>query len=592
MTNAIVQKESLTNKISSASTSYSISTDEYTVNHDSEPQWTKNGKARHFCINMLSAVYALILTMVAFVIEISPTWRSPDMWLAYSIFCVSMYTVAVAYFTYLYLFVLYPNIINSCIFYLFRRGYIKSTGDWILDEPVYNGEGAGTMYLRVGTLFFGSMGSVLWGTEVLLCFFENQRHGIYVVKYLLAVVFTYMQMHFIFSNSKVSNGSLKAQTRKKFQISLKRSNIIAKFGLMHSVAVNLWTWLSICLIKSSIKHAKKEIKYAEEEAHNNKTKTEILTTWSSDFTTDDFAPHDKQLRAIIKLGSNSDLLLTSLVEFSLIAAVICFIIWKNDDPNPGESPKKAKKRSIRFDCSGTSVGIFIGVIFHIISTIVIGMHGILIKSHKSTAADLLVGFTDLLMFLVCLLACLLAFYQMRKLQYRLHAHGEVIDDILLIVGLAGECVYSCAGMDLYLNDRLTKQTVSWITIPSFVLRISEVLVQTVFILFASRMRCYTYSNQENHPGKQVITFLLVCNINLFIYHTFETMESNFGFPVKLPDNYSVMLSIASPIVVFYRFHSSACLAEIWKHTYSRKHHHNHDHDAIDLEEKHVIVNKL
>ncbi|EGT34563.1 hypothetical protein CAEBREN_23305 [Caenorhabditis brenneri] len=560
--------ESLTNKISSASTSYSISTDEYTVNHDSEPQWTKNGKARHFCINMLSSVYALILTMVAFVIEISPTWRSPDMWLAYSIFCVSMYTVAVAYFAYLYLFVLYPNIINSCIFYLFRRGYIKSTGDWILDEPVYNGEGAGTMYLRVGTLFFGSMGSVLWGTEVLLCFFENQRHGIYVVKYLLAVVFTYMQMHFIFSNSKIS---------------LKRSNIIAKFGLMHSVAVNLWTWLSICLIKS-VSPSRKVFPGLQRKSW--------ITEHQTHFTTDDFAPHDKQLRAIIKLGSNSDLLLTSLVEFSLIAAVICFIIWKNDDPNPGESPKKAKKRSIRFDCSGTSVGIFIGVIFHIISTIVIGMHGILIKSHKSTAADLLVGFTDLLMFLVCLLACLLAFYQMRKLQYRLHAHGEVIDDILLIVGLAGECVYSCAGMDLYLNDRLTKQTVSWITIPSFVLRISEVLVQTVFILFASRMRCYTYSNQENHPGKQVITFLLVCNINLFIYHTFETMESNFGFPVKLPDNYSVMLSIASPIVVFYRFHSSACLAEIWKHTYSRKHHHNHDHDTIDLEERHVIVDKL
>ncbi|EFO87647.1 hypothetical protein CRE_05543 [Caenorhabditis remanei] len=570
-----MQKESLKNKVSSASTSYTVSTEDY-INHDNEPQWTKNAKAKSFCINMLSSVYALILTMVAFVIEISPTWRSEEMWLPYSIFCVLMYTVAVAYFTYLYLFVLYPNVINTCIYFLFRKGYIMNPCKWILDEPVYNGEGAGTMYLRVGTLFFGSMGSVLWGTEILLCFFESQRHGIYVVKYALAVIFTYMQMHFIFSNSKIS---------------LKRTNIIAKFGLMHSVAVNLWTWLSICLIKSSIKHAKKEIKYAVEEA-KNKTRTETYTTWSYDFTMDDFGPHDKQLRAIIKLGSNSNLLLTCLVEFSLIAAVICFIIWKNDDPNPGESPKKEKKRSFRFDCSGTSTGIFLGIIIHIISTVVIGMHGILMKSQKSMAADLLVGFTDLLMFLVTLLACFLAFFQMRKLQYRIHSHGEVIDDILLIVGLAGECVYSCAGMDLYLNGRLTKQRVSWITIPSFVLRITEVLIQTVFILFASRMRCYNYATRESHPGKQVITFLLVCNINLFIYHTFETMESNFGFPVNLPDNYSVMLSIASPIVVFYRFHSSACLAEIWKHTYSRKHHEHLIHEPVDLAEKNVIVDKL
>ncbi|PIC22764.1 hypothetical protein B9Z55_016706 [Caenorhabditis nigoni] len=565
--------ESLKNKVSTASTSYSISTDVY-INHDNEPQWTRNSTAKSFCINMLCSIYALILTMVAFVIEISPTWRSEEMWLPYSIFCVLMYAVAVSYFIYLYLFVIYPNIINSCIYFLFRKGFLVDPGKWLRDEPIFNGEGAGTMYLRVGTLFFGSMGSVLWGTEVLLCFFENQRHGIYVVKYTLAVVFTYMQMHFIFSNSKIS---------------LKRSNIIAKFGLMHCVAVNLWTWLSICLIKSSIKHAKKEIKYAEEEAKNT-TKTEIFTKWSYDFTMDEFGPHDKQLRAIIKLGSNSELLLTCLVEFSLIAAVICFIIWKNDDPNPGESPKKEKKRSFRFDCSGTSTGIFLGIVVHIISTVVIGMHGILTKSHKTNAADLLVGYTDFLMFLVTLVACVLAFFQMRKLQYRLHAHGEVIDDILLIVGLAGECVYSCTGMDLYLNDRLTKQTVTWITIPSFVLRITEVLVQTVFILFASRMRCYTYSNREKQPGKQVITFLLVCNINLFIYHTFETMESNFGFPLKLPENYSVMLSIASPIVVFYRFHSSACLAEIWKHTYSRKHHHEQLIHEPTVEN--VVVKKL
>uniref|UniRef100_A0A1I7U4Q7 Otopetrin-2 n=1 Tax=Caenorhabditis tropicalis TaxID=1561998 RepID=A0A1I7U4Q7_9PELO len=515
MTNAIVQKESLKNKVSSASTSYTVSTDDY-INHDDEPQWTRNSNAKSFCINMLSSVYALILTMVAFVIEISPTWRSEEMWLPYTIFCVLMYAVAVAYFIYLYLFVLYPSIINNCIYYLFQRGYLQSPAKWVLDEPVYNGEGAGTMYLRVGTLYLT----------------ETKQH-----------------CREIRPNAFCRSQSL-------------------------DLAINL-----------SYKITKKEIKYAEEEA-KNKTKNEVFTTYSYDFTMDEFGPHDKQLRAIIKLGSNSNLLLTCLVEFSLIAAVICFIIWKNDDQ--GESPKKEKKRSVRFDCSGTTVGIFLGIIIHIISTVVIGMHGILMKSHKSTAADLLVGFTDLLMFLVTLIACLLAFYQMRKLQYRLHAHGEVIDDILLIVGLAGECVYSCAGMDLYLNDRLTKQTVSWITIPSFVLRITEVLVQTVFILFASRMRCYTNSNRENHPGKQVITFLLVCNINLFIYHTFETMESNFGFPVKLPENYSVMLSIASPIVVFYRFHSSACLAEIWKHTYSRKH---HEH-LINPEEKNVIVNKL
>lgn len=97
----------------------------------------------------MTAIYTLILIMVAFVIEISPTWRSEKMWLEYSIFCVLMYAVAVAYFLYLYLFVLYPNVINSCIYYLFKKATPRR---WLLDEPVFNGEGAGTMYLRVGAL--------------------------------------------------------------------------------------------------------------------------------------------------------------------------------------------------------------------------------------------------------------------------------------------------------------------------------------------------------------------------------------------------------------------------------------------------------
>lgn len=74
------------------------------------------------------------------------------MWLEYSIFCVLMYSVAVANFVYLYLFVLYPNIINTIIYHLFRMGLLKFPARYLLDEPVYNGEGAGTMYLKVGAL--------------------------------------------------------------------------------------------------------------------------------------------------------------------------------------------------------------------------------------------------------------------------------------------------------------------------------------------------------------------------------------------------------------------------------------------------------
>lgn len=121
-----------------------------------------------------------------------------------------------------------------------------------------------------------------------------------------------------------------------------------------------------------------------------------------------------------------------------------------------------------------------------------------------------------------------------------------------------------------------------------------------------RLRSLSASNISNQPGKQIVTFLVVCNINLFIYHTFESefsfffspfkrripskisaIESNFGFPHKMSSVYSALLNISSPLVVFYRFHSSACLAEIWKHAYSKKYNHSHNaHKSLD--DLHVV----
>lgn len=62
------------------------------------------------------------------------------------------------------------------------------------------------------------------------------------------------------------------------------------------------------------------------------------------------------------------------------------------------------------------------------------------------------------------------------------------------------------------------------------------------------------------------------------------MKSSFGFSNKAATQYNYIIYAVAPLLVFYRwapfqwfsstskfrFHSSACLAEIWKHTYSTK----------------------
>ncbi|KAF1752308.1 hypothetical protein GCK72_018862 [Caenorhabditis remanei] len=582
----MADKERLRMKTSIESTSSGVTvlSDYSSTLPENLPPWMENQKAQSFGLKSLTALYTLILTIVAFIIEISPTWQSDAMHIEYTIFCVLMYSIAIIYFIYLYTVILYPIVINTILLYLERMHILSvhSIKRWVRPEPVFTGEGAGTLYLRLGTLLFGTLGSVLWGSEIFLCFFTNVRHNIYVVKYILAFVFTYLQMHFLCCNSKID---------------LPKNSFIASFGMMHCIAVNLWVWFSLCLAKAVYKSDKKTLKLQKNEEKWKKKNmtltdavTEAVTTTVAYIASSDgemvsnFSASEKQLRSLYRLGSAANFLLTTLVEFSLIAAAVYFIIWKHEGE---ENPQEARKKHVRFDCKSTSVGIFAALVLLVGSFVSISMHYIYNNSDKPRAADEVIGIAETVLFCVTLLAVFAAFIRMRKLQYRLHAHGQVVDEILLIVGLAGEIVYCSTGLDLYLNERLGNVPgTTCLIVVAFVFRIIQVVVQSVFILVSSRLRSLSASNVANQPGKQIITFLVVCNINLFIYHTFETIESNFGFPHKMSSIYSALLNISSPLVVFYRFHSSACLAEIWKHAYSTKHNHSHVHNK-PLEDHHI-----
>ncbi|EYC09921.1 hypothetical protein Y032_0058g2892 [Ancylostoma ceylanicum] len=164
---------------------------------------------------------------------------------------------------------------------------------------------------------------------------------------------------------------------------------------------------------------------------------------------------------------------------------------------------------------------------------------------------------------------------MRALQYRLHAHGEFIDEILLIVGLIGEIVYCVVGLDIFITNKRTRANHSLLPAFVFVVRLVQVLVQAAFILIASRLRCLTPYAIKYKPGKQFITFLLVANATLFVFHTYEGMKSSFGISEYGGATYTSLIHAVAPLLVFYRFHSSACLAEIWKHTYTTKLHESH-----------------
>ncbi|KAF2352863.1 Otopetrin [Trinorchestia longiramus] len=95
----------------------------------------------------------------------------------------------------------------------------------------------------------------------------------------------------------------------------------------------------------------------------------------------------------------------------------------------------------------------------------------------------------------------------------------------------------------------------------------------VFIKDTQRRQVRLPEHERTKPGRQIITFLLICNLAMWIVYTFETqkVEAN---PVQLEFfgklAWTILLRCTIPLAIFHRFHSTVVLAAIWKNSYKSR----------------------
>ena len=63
-----------------------------------------------------------------------------------------------------------------------------------------------------------------------------------------------------------------------------------------------------------------------------------------------------------------------------------------------------------------------------------------------------------------------------------------------------------------------------ITLAETIFLFSQVLLQLLFITDAQRRRIHSSSHEASKPGRQVVTFLLICNFTMWIIYTFEVQK--------------------------------------------------------------------
>lgn len=367
---------------------------------------------------------------------------------------------------------------------------------------------------------------------------------------------------------------------------------MARIGTMHLVAANLWTWIRYVLMEEGV--MEKEIRevfkhrpmggqhYTRNDSSESDSMEQLFGSHEDDHDEKKIIPGSCQAVECF-LGSLSEIMFTSIVEYSLIAAAVMYIVWRNIGRQDHGSTYVKRKHQIRVDCSKTTTGLFLGLAFLAVTfTSMVVYYGFTMMN-KSTKAAYVYAFTDMFQYVLSTIGVLTAIYQMRALKYfnkKTHIQNsdqELLDQILLSIGLVGELIYSVAGL-VGLTGEKQWTNFSFVLLFVHIFRLIQVGTQT-FLLHVARSVRMGCEDREAQPGKQAITFLLTANLAIFFMNLFESEKA--GVSEIIIEYYGkrswvFLVRSFSPLTIFYRFHSSVCFAEIWKNVYAAKTHPVHN----------------
>lgn len=282
------------------------------------------------------------------------------------------------------------------------------------------------------------------------------------------------------------------------------------------------------------------------------------------------------------------------IEYSLICAVILFEMWKKVKNMP--SIERYRRNSVKpstahvksahqfsVDCSRAHRGMFAGIIVIVLTIICLIMYFVMYKEPGyEYLAIREVTIVEILLYSLTTCAVVAAVWKMRDLKFQQKANNDhqadtvALDCTLLVLAQTGVYVY---GMFSIMGSYFTLDADHGIDgLVSEIMGLLQTSVQTLFILNACWRRCRGAEQQKLKPGREIVTFLLVANMSMWFINTM--IKGRAGFRPTHLNLYgiwawTVITHVSMPLAIFYRFHSTICLFDIWKSAYKAKHGDHH-----------------
>ncbi|KAF5289935.1 hypothetical protein FQA39_LY14944 [Lamprigera yunnana] len=472
-----------------------------------------------------------------------------------------------------------PETASSQIYHPTRRGSLSSTA-----PKQYH---YGSFYLRMGAVAFG-IGSMIYSGLEFGQYFELETntkcHNVLLaLTPATRMAFIFIQMYFIFLNNE--------------QMKIYKHKLAARFGLMHMIGTNLSVWLNVL-----VQETKHEI-LTFYNPENNSLRISHRLTYKSNvivFPNTEF-PEETHTHHIVARGLTgphriyecrrtnvlgtlvqdaSPFLFPCTIEYSLICAAILYVMWKSISklPPPNSIAGKSKQdfafrkspHHYSVDCARAHKGLFLGIFLLVLTIISLILFFVLIsRSEFSGLAVIEVNICELSLYGMTTLATIIGMWQVRQLKFD-GSRNLQLDNILLIGAQTGMYIYS---MFTIIGGQFTVEKNTILVLITALASLLQTTFQTIFVLDASRRSCVTPDQIRRKPGREIVTFLLVTNLAMWLINTLEKSRAD-SHPIQLHFYglwaWTIITHVSMPLAIFYRFHSTVCLCEIWKRAYKIK----------------------
>jgi len=147
-----------------------------------------------------------------------------------------------------------------------------------------------------------------------------------------------------------------------------------------------------------------------------------------------------------------------------------------------------------------------------------------------------------------------------------------VDSVLLLVALGGSYIYLSFTLISVCSVLSTQGMIGTLSLVTIILALLQITLQIVFIL-DGLCRCAENDDQMfAKPGRAVVTFLLICNLALWVVSMFEVKKT---MVVPMHQTFygilawNIITHLCVPLLIFFRFHSAICLSKIWYNAYQK-----------------------